>query len=129
MSFAGEDSGDRSLELELADAGLEHDASGLWMDREQNVGALKHEGHVVIGTISIEWRGAVPPPDFVLSDPVHLARPVDPEHLSKVIEGARAAGIAQRQTCRYCGESFNPGWMHDDDVCQGCAEKHLGVVH
>jgi hypothetical protein len=129
VSSAWDNSDDGILELELADAGLEHDASGLWMDPEQNVGALKHEGHVVIGTICVEWRGAVPPPDFVLSDPVHLARPVDPERLSEVIDRARAAGIAQRQTCRYCGESFNPGWMRDDDVCQGCAEKHLGVIH
>jgi hypothetical protein len=79
--------------------------------------------------ISIEWRGAVPPPDFVLTEPVHLARPVDPERLSEVIDRARGAGIAQRQTCRFCGKSFNPGSMHEDDVCQGCAEEHLGVIH
>lgn len=117
------------LERELADAGLELDASGLWTDPDQNVGALKHEGHVVVGTVSIEWRGAVPPPDLVLSVPVHLARPVDAQRLSEVIDRARAAGIAQRQKCRFCGESFNPGWMHGHDVCQGCAEQHLGVIH
>jgi hypothetical protein len=120
---------DGILELELADAGLQLDPCGLWIDAGQNLGALKHEGHVVVGWISIEWRGAVPPPDFVLNDAVHLARPVDAARLAEVIDQARTEGIARRQTCRFCGESFNPGWMHEDDVCQGCAEAHLGVSH
>lgn len=120
---------DGVLELGLAEAGLRLDPSGLWMDDGQNVGVLSHGGHVVVGWISIEWRGPVPPPDYVLSDPLHLAPPVDSERLAEVIDQGRAAGVARRQTCRYCGETFNPGWMSEEDVCQGCAEEHLGVVH
>jgi hypothetical protein len=31
--------------------------------------------------------------------------------------------------CRYCGRKFPLEHMHANDVCQGCAEKHLGVVY
>lgn len=41
-------------------------------------------------------------------------------------------GISLRQKefreCRFCRESLPPEHMHED-VCHGCAEKHLGVVH
>lgn len=30
--------------------------------------------------------------------------------------------------CRMCGERNNVGHMFEDDVCQGCAERHLHVV-
>lgn len=117
------------LRLELTDAGLVLAHNNLWVDADQNVGALELEGHVVVGWIEIQWRGAAPPPDYVLRAPVHLPPPVTSERLSEAIEKAREAGSARRQTCRYCGEAFNPGWMHEPDICQGCAEEHLGVVH
>lgn len=31
--------------------------------------------------------------------------------------------------CRFCGREFPPEHRHSDDVCHGCAERHLGVVH
>jgi hypothetical protein len=31
--------------------------------------------------------------------------------------------------CGRCGERCNVGQMHDDNVCQMCAERYLGVVH
>jgi len=33
------------------------------------------------------------------------------------------------RTCSMCRERQNAGHMHSRRVCQGCAEKHLGVVH
>ena len=33
------------------------------------------------------------------------------------------------RTCRYCGRTLGPEHMHTNDVCQGCAERYLGVVH
>lgn len=43
------------------------------------------------------------------------------------------AVIALRQSsfriCKYCNKAQPPEWQHDTNVCQGCAEKHLGVVH
>lgn len=43
-----------------------------------------------------------------------------------------AAVLIRRATfriCKYCNETNPPEWQHSDDVCRGCAEKHLGVVH
>jgi len=31
--------------------------------------------------------------------------------------------------CSRCGESKPPEWMHDEETCQSCAERYLGVVH
>ena len=31
--------------------------------------------------------------------------------------------------CVECSERKPVGWMHDDDTCQGCAERNHGVVH
>ena len=31
--------------------------------------------------------------------------------------------------CTICRIQVPRGHMHSDEVCQGCAEKHLGVVH
>jgi hypothetical protein len=31
--------------------------------------------------------------------------------------------------CELCGERCNRGHMHDAKTCQGCAERHLGIVH
>ncbi len=33
------------------------------------------------------------------------------------------------RACMMCGERNNRGHMHDARVCQGCAERHLGVVY
>ena len=31
--------------------------------------------------------------------------------------------------CRECEQRKPVGWMHDDRICQGCAEANHGVVH
>lgn len=36
--------------------------------------------------------------------------------------------IAQFVPCRFCGRAFPPEQRHDD-VCHGCAERELGIVH
>lgn len=33
------------------------------------------------------------------------------------------------RTCQRCEEVSNAGHMHDQETCQSCAERHLGVVH
>ena len=33
------------------------------------------------------------------------------------------------QVCNECGERKPLGWMHDESICQGCAEANHGVVH
>jgi len=117
------------VELVLYEAGLTPQEFGFWIDPDETVGALVASGHVVVGWISLEWRHVAPPPDFILKGASHLVAPIDPRRLRKAIKRARARGIARLQTCRFCEQRFNPGWMHNDEVCQGCAERHLRVVH
>ena len=31
--------------------------------------------------------------------------------------------------CSMCQEFNNSGHMHDESVCQGCAERHLGICY
>ena len=49
--------------------------------------------------------------------------------LTALIKGARDARRSRFQECQYCGASTAPEWLHDDHVCQACAEQHNGAIH
>ena len=49
--------------------------------------------------------------------------------LAVLIKGAREMRLSRFQVCRYCGRSTAPEWMHDDGVCQACADQHSGAIH
>ena len=49
--------------------------------------------------------------------------------VSSLIKGAREARLAAFQTCVYCGQRTAPEWLHDEGVCQSCADRHSGQVH
>src|SRR5439155_20292066 len=49
--------------------------------------------------------------------------------ISALIKGAREARLGSFQTCRYCGQRTAPEWLHDEGVCQTCADQHSGAVH
>ena len=49
--------------------------------------------------------------------------------VSALIKGAREARLASFQTCQYCGQPTAPEWLHDEGVCQACADQHSGLVH
>ena len=49
--------------------------------------------------------------------------------LSALLKGAREARLSRFQPCRYCGRNTAPEWMHDDGVCQACADQHSGAIH
>ena len=49
--------------------------------------------------------------------------------LTALIKGARESRLARFQVCRYCERSTAPEWLHDQGVCQSCAEQHSGVIH
>jgi hypothetical protein len=51
------------------------------------------------------------------------------KRMESLIEEARSVRAAEFVTCRFCKKDFPPEHGHDDDVCHGCAEQHLGVVH
>lgn len=43
-----------------------------------------------------------------------------------------SAQEAQAQTfgvCKFCSQKLPSGWMSQQDICQSCAEKHLGIVY
>ncbi|HEX3702874.1 MAG TPA: hypothetical protein VHU82_06070 [Vicinamibacterales bacterium] len=49
--------------------------------------------------------------------------------LSALIKGAREARLASFQICQYCDRRTAPEWLHEDGVCQSCAELHNGAIH
>ena len=49
--------------------------------------------------------------------------------ISALVKGAREMRLSRFQVCRYCSHSTAPEWMHDDGVCQACADQHSGAIH
>ena len=49
--------------------------------------------------------------------------------LSALVKGASDARQARFVTCRFCGTSTAPEWVHADGVCQSCAEQRSGAIH
>jgi hypothetical protein len=49
--------------------------------------------------------------------------------LAALIKGAREARLASFQTCQYCSQRTAPEWLHDEGVCQSCADQHSGSIH
>src|SRR4051794_1150857 len=114
------------FELLLRAAGPE-EQDGLWRQGDE-VGAVLTDRGVFIGRLDVTWDGPSTP-EWQLRDAVHLPPGQLENGLSGALSRARANGEAARRPCRYCGERCVPGHMHSRDVCQGCAERHLGVAH
>ena len=49
--------------------------------------------------------------------------------IAALIKGARDVRLASYQTCVYCGRRIAPEWLHDEGVCQSCADQQSGRVH
>jgi len=49
--------------------------------------------------------------------------------ISSLIKGAREARLASFQACQYCGRRTPPEWLHDQGVCQSCADQQSGRIH
>ena len=49
--------------------------------------------------------------------------------IAALVKGAREARLASFETCQYCGQRTAPEWLHDEGVCQACADQHSGAVH
>ena len=52
----------------------------------------------------------------------------DPAAVEKAVDEV-LANPKYFRTCVRCGEHNPVGWMHSEDTCQSCAEKHFGVVY
>jgi hypothetical protein len=95
---------------------------------------LDDEG-VGVGIFQVRWEGP--------HTPVPYTRPLarvgwsdfhdqGEEAVVAVHLLVQAAAVVRRaafRRCRYCGDNTPPEWWHGKDACQGCAERHLGVVH
>jgi len=59
--------------------------------------------------------------------------PSDTEEATQVIQSlvdaARTIRRSKFSRCNECGDVKPPEWMHDDRICQSCAEKHHGIVY
>ena len=53
---------------------------------------------------------------------------VSEDELPKLVEQGRKARRRQFKKCKYCEKRFPPEHRHGD-VCHGCAEGKLGIVH
>ena len=88
---------------------------------------------VSIAVYSVRWEG----PHTPVTRPKQLATlnwkrlPASRTMMTlhTLVESAREIRRAKYRKCEKCGEAKPPEWMHGEDICQSCAEKHLGVVH
>lgn len=52
-----------------------------------------------------------------------------PTKLHSLCYEALRTRAAEFMRCRFCGQEFPPEHRHSDDVCHGCAERELQIVH
>lgn len=76
-----------------------------------------------------EWTGGAygPAPSSTLWKRIGLDD-LDGADLPGLLDAAIAHRAGEFVACRHCGQLFPPEHRHDD-VCHGCSEKHLGIVH
>lgn len=111
----------------LGQAGLVRGADSLWLDVDSAVGAAVAEAGAFVGWVDVSWFGPADPVRR-LHDVIHVPRVLG-DDLCEAVDRVRDLREAALRSCRYCGERKTPGHMHAADVCQSCAERHLGVVH
>jgi hypothetical protein len=64
---------------------------------------------------SVVWRH-IPNPKAILA--VH-----------SLIDAARDSRLSKFSVCSHCERRKPPESMHDEDVCQSCAQRDLGIVY
>ena len=88
---------------------------------------------VSIAVFSIRWDGphtpVVRPKQLATLNWKRLPASTAMMTLHGLISAAVEIRRAKYRKCERCGETKPPEWMHDEQTCQSCAEKHLGVVH
>ncbi len=88
---------------------------------EQVDGGLR----ILVG--SVDWDG---PAHATLSWSVASELPADSS--ASVVEEAIVEILASPEHfahCEECGELNPLGWMHDERICQSCAQRHHGIVY
>lgn len=118
----------------LAGLGLSEGREGLWTSPAEpsgevpSLGAIPGPAGVVVGWIDVAWTSAAVPCRR-LRDPIHVPDPLPEDELDDAIVRTLKHRAKALRTCRFCKSEYVPGHMDSADVCQGCASKHLGVVH
>ena len=103
------------------------DLDGIVADSAAEAGFVETPVGVFLGWLDVTWpspsqpgwrlRGIEHFPDF------------DSFDLERELKKARTRRRRALRRCRLCGERHLPGHMSSAQVCQGCAERRLGVVH
>lgn len=104
---------ERAAERGGTDAELMRHFMRMSSDRELEVG-------------QVSWRGQTPSLEWEKYKTWH-----EPPKRSEVRFVMKEALGDSRffRVCSHCGERSNRGHMHDEKVCQGCAQTHFGVVY
>lgn len=101
-----------------------------WKGSEGVVVLLTPEG-VQVRIPCVHWLGPHSPRSSSRPD-ASVGITTGPEGLLEALDLIHA-GVRKRRrqyrTCRFCGERFPPEHRFEKDVCDGCAERHLGVIH
>ena len=90
-------------------------------------------GNISTAEFKVTWKGPCTP----ICTPRNLGKlkwkNIPEARLRALLRELVCAAIDVRRSkyrsCSYCQKANPPEWMHDDSVCQSCAERHLGVVH
>lgn len=89
---------------------------------------------VIIAPYRAEWHGShelktvVSNTDLVAWDALPGTTEQLGTFLSQKIDAARKTRKATFKNCTLCHKSPPPEWMHNESICQACAEKQ-GVVY
>ena len=88
---------------------------------------------VSIAVFSIRWDGpgepTVRPKQLATLNWKRLPSATTMMTLHGLISAAIEIRRSKYRKCEKCEEIKPPEWMHDEDICQSCAERHLGVVY
>jgi len=88
---------------------------------------------VSIAVFSIRWDGpgepTVRPKQLATLNWKRLPSATTMMTLHGLISAAIEIRRSKYRKCEKCEETIPPEWMHDEDICQSCAERHLGVVY
>jgi len=88
---------------------------------------------VSIAMYSVRWEGphtpVVRPKELATLNWKRLPASRTIMELHSLIESAIEIRRAKYGKCVRCGNTNPPEWMHDENTCQSCAERYLGVVH
>jgi hypothetical protein len=120
------------MQMDLEDllyaAGLTPGDDGLWRDASETVAAAVGSAGVFVGWLDVIWPNPSRP-EAQLQHIKHLPPGAAQARLQLALEEARSHREDALRRCVRCSREMTPGHMHSADVCQGCAERHLGVVH